>query len=643
MASSARIDELRKKFDENPRRYFAPLANEYRKVGDLEQAVFICQEYLPQQPGHMSGHIVFGQTLFEMGRFDEAKSVFETALSLDPENLIALRHLGDIARQTGDIAAARNWYQRVLEADPRNDEIAHVMAALHEPPAAAESITSSAAPTPLATPIVPPQPERAPAEVRPETPPGGFQIEKSEDRTGLESSRVVAPEPSRAVPGSRGLQRGDDRSSAYPSALEDSDEFSLDDVSFASGTTGQSSPRPAQASPREAAGAGAGRPVEGKPNEAAVEADGQPLGPGLDRDAHDRKPDESIGPQSVAAGQRVELATDIKLGLVSEEPPPVPPSGLDRSIAEVGGLETYEAGVLSSGPVESASLETEAFFDPTPAGPPRPDDVRQGARTEPSIAPAGAFVTETMAELYLQQGHLDSAVDIYRKLLQQNPADATLRARLRALEDRTHGKNRPAEGDAGSVAAIPVYGGPTIREFLVGLASRRVPVAGIEVASPVSSPQPPSRTERSAVAENGSAIPDSAVEPPAAESRGLTHSADQSLSGSIDAIFSGADDAASEPHPTARVDEAPATADAGQLPLEGAPARRAANELSLDHVFKANAPPRSGSDDFSFDQFFGEGTPGEAAPGSGDPGTAPSEPLDDIAQFSSWLSGLKKT
>ena len=41
MANSARIDELRKKFDENPRRYFAPLANEYRKSGDLDQAIFI--------------------------------------------------------------------------------------------------------------------------------------------------------------------------------------------------------------------------------------------------------------------------------------------------------------------------------------------------------------------------------------------------------------------------------------------------------------------------------------------------------------------------------------------------------------------------------------------------------------------------
>ena len=38
MASTARIDELKKKFDENPRRYFAPLANEFRKTGDAEQA-----------------------------------------------------------------------------------------------------------------------------------------------------------------------------------------------------------------------------------------------------------------------------------------------------------------------------------------------------------------------------------------------------------------------------------------------------------------------------------------------------------------------------------------------------------------------------------------------------------------------------
>ncbi len=145
MASSARIDELKKKFDENPRRYFAPLANEFRKAGDVSQAILICEEFLPAQPGHMSGHIVYGQALYESNRLDEARATFETALDLDPENVIALRHLGDIASTQGDSGAAKVWYWRVLDADPRNEEIQALIASL---PAeqGIEPTTASAAP-----------------------------------------------------------------------------------------------------------------------------------------------------------------------------------------------------------------------------------------------------------------------------------------------------------------------------------------------------------------------------------------------------------------------------------------------------------------------------------------------------------------
>src|SRR5688572_19117145 len=156
MSTSLRIEELKKKFDENPRRYFAPLANEYRKAGDLQQAISICQAHLPQQPGHMSGHIVYGQALFEARQFDQARTVFETALALDPENLIALRYLGDIAFELGDRGGARGWYTRVLETDPRNEEIAALMAAMGEergptsretaPAAAAEAAPAAPAP-----------------------------------------------------------------------------------------------------------------------------------------------------------------------------------------------------------------------------------------------------------------------------------------------------------------------------------------------------------------------------------------------------------------------------------------------------------------------------------------------------------------
>src|SRR5213075_1344773 len=118
-----RLRELQEKFEENPRRYFAPLANEYRKGGQPKRAIEICRVQLAQMPGHMSGQIVYGQSLYEVGEFDEARQVFERALTLDPENLIALRTLGDMSLQRGNTTEARSWYTRLLDADPKDTAV----------------------------------------------------------------------------------------------------------------------------------------------------------------------------------------------------------------------------------------------------------------------------------------------------------------------------------------------------------------------------------------------------------------------------------------------------------------------------------------------------------------------------------------
>ena len=130
MPSADRIDQLKKRYAENPQRFFAPLANEYRKAGEFDQAISLCQLHMAEQPLTLNGYVVYGQALYEAGRSDEAKATFEAAINLDPENLIALRHLGDIARTGGGSDEARVWYKRVLDADPRNEEVAALLADL---------------------------------------------------------------------------------------------------------------------------------------------------------------------------------------------------------------------------------------------------------------------------------------------------------------------------------------------------------------------------------------------------------------------------------------------------------------------------------------------------------------------------------
>ncbi len=408
MASSARIEELERKFNENPRRYFAPLANEYRKAGDLEQAIAICRTYVPQQPAHMSGHIVFGQALFEAGEHEEARGVFEAALALDPENLIALRHLGDIARERGELSAARTWYQRVLDADPRNDEVAALLSSL-------DGVTTRPAPD------VPTWAEINPERTL-ELPPGILETATRETVLGaaagapFSTAPTPVPAPSSGVadtlqPPPPGLPR--------PGWLRDT-PVRVEDIP---------GPGLVDLEPLDVAPA--------KPFDTAAPSHSQTAPP---------------GPAGTGAGHSGEATQGLEL-----EQPDATPSEADAGHgafhAPVGGLESMEF---------VAPARPEA---PAPVAH-APESVRPAAGDE---TPA-VFVTETMAELYLQQGFRDEALSVYRQLLAQNPNDSTLRSRVENLE----GGASSSVGDAAGVgvnvpdAAVPV----TVRAFFAALATR---------------------------------------------------------------------------------------------------------------------------------------------------------------------------
>jgi len=308
-ANTALIEDLLRQYAENPRRVFARLANELRKSGDYDRAIEICRGQIPQQPGYISGHIVLGQSLYDSGRLEEARQTFEAALNLDPENLIALRHLGDIARQHGANDVARGWYRRLLEVDPQNDEVVAQLEAMGE----------AAGGTPaMGQPAV------------------AGEFSPTVDLEGLSVPPIeAAPSPDAATPAAPEIEI---------------DEYRLD--------------------------------TAGKPSDGVAEHE----------------------PLDIETADAFEPATGAEKAFPD----------LEQSL-EVSGIGPSEAPPKAA---EAQAMFGDAVIDDTRESGGEPRDAVDAyypmldvQATGPSPA---AFVTETMAELYLQQGYVQEALDIYR-------------------------------------------------------------------------------------------------------------------------------------------------------------------------------------------------------------------------------------
>ncbi|MDQ3696573.1 MAG: tetratricopeptide repeat protein [Gemmatimonadota bacterium] len=369
MVSSALILELEKQFSDNPRRVFARLANEYRKSGDVGRAIEMCRAHVPQQPSYISGHIVLGQALYDDGQLDDARRTFEMALSLDPENLIALRQLGDIARLRGDTAIARDWYTRLLDVDPQNTEIIGQIDALDPGTAASTS-----------------QPHRTPVAVTGESTDWATESAGEREPTAVATSEAP-PSPSGIADDPAAWTGDSDRSGDLRQAIDwPSDTTVLLDDEEPIAPEGAASDAVAEHEPLDLAF---------NENEVMVDELGY----------------ESNAVSTVKVEAELPAFDDaLDLSAASLELPSAhePPAALR--------VERAEASEFSVG---------EAATDQ--------DEGSPGDAAEPDDTPA-AFVTETMAELYLQQGFRDEALGIYRRLLTLHPDDEALRDRVSRLE-----------------------------------------------------------------------------------------------------------------------------------------------------------------------------------------------------------------
>lgn len=479
----ARLEELERKFEESPHRYFASLANEYRKAGEPQRAADMCRAQLAAIPGHISGHIVLGQALYDSGDFDGSRAALERALILDPENIVALRYLGDIARDTGDTEGAESWYTRTLEADPYNEAATAALQAMRAAtPVNAQVSNSESITEPVEVGadnsnavIASPDPTLEPA---PESASDVQADDAAEVATEVESdfSSEAASQAALEETPEEVAEPATDH--ALSDVAEDPDVSiglpAEEVVALAPEATGGPAVQPASAARVEAASEATPEaafgpavdatsevtietPIEAAPD-AALEVGAEheevittghaaAVAPedtvDVDDSGTERSPVTEPPPQPEfeqeiqreTFSESGEFAGDLEISAASEQsesfeataselPPEIEVAAFSPDVA---AIDLQAAEVAESAGVELVDVAPHPLPDPVTVD----DLLQEEERVMESAAP---FVTETMADLYLEQGYPHEALELLLQLSEQRPDDQPLRDKIETVK-----------------------------------------------------------------------------------------------------------------------------------------------------------------------------------------------------------------
>jgi tetratricopeptide (TPR) repeat protein len=586
VAYTSEIEKLEARYRENPKgRNFAPLADAYRKAGLIDNAIELCQAGLQLHPDYVSGHIVHGRCLVDKKDDAGAEAVFRKVLDLDPENILALKVLAEIAERNDHFDQASEWLNRLLLADPMNGEAAEGLSrvrgkAAAQPPPAAEPVATMLMEPPADAPLLV---EHEELELESAAAGPGGDTPPSQPRLSIEYMEG---------PFDAGL------TDATTAAIE-RPEFDVERTSEPDQGSNVVVP-PGEIETYETLDLNQITPD-------AVIADGIEI-----EEPPELTPDVEVQVEGLARTQYEGSG----MFRVDDHPQGSPPGSDDRPTTPVTDLPLIMPDEMEPTPWEAArpSRETEPLESPvargTPAASPPmrlPDD--DGAADTDALSQAEPVVTETMAELYLRQGHREDALQVYEALLARRPQDARLRRKVMELSAPV-----PRGRATGS--------GQSAGAFLKGILSSK-PGA----PAPVLDPEPP----------QPSPVPSVHPMTPVSEAGGQPA-----------AVEAGWDQRASAPAP-------------------GSPTRPASDAISLDSVFgeeggrgsvptlpepvpepPAKLPTASGG--FSFDDFFGTATSPASGSSKAAANARPSRPSgrnrspeqeEDLDQFQAWLKSLK--
>jgi tetratricopeptide (TPR) repeat protein len=116
------IERYQKLYEQDPKsRVFAPLAEGYRKMGLLKEALEVAEMGVKTHPTFPGGRVALGRIYADTARPHDAEREFRKAAELSPENLLAHQLLAETCLKLKKTKDALRAYKMILFLNPDND------------------------------------------------------------------------------------------------------------------------------------------------------------------------------------------------------------------------------------------------------------------------------------------------------------------------------------------------------------------------------------------------------------------------------------------------------------------------------------------------------------------------------------------
>jgi tetratricopeptide (TPR) repeat protein len=547
MAISSEVEKLERRWNENPSGLtFAPLAEAYRRAGDQQRALEILEVGLTVHPDYVPALIVRGRCHLDSGSLVDAEAAFQQVLARDPANAIALRGMADLCERGGRVPEAIERLELLLEVDRSNSEARADLIRLKSAPAVPDATVPAVSAqidedlTLVSLPDEGSDKAVAVPDLPDETDEGALRIENlsvdpmtSEEEPDLPQPEArlpweplampgwgePAPEPVESAAVSAAPEELQPEARALPEEVQPEVQPD-DDAPVAEEPVVATSNPPLEGlmdvsdlpvTPPETIAEQPAEPMAHRPWDyllAAPSESQEPAASGVDADRESDEP--AIAGAAPVEAAAVESVVSVEMNLVGEAPAEAVGSELAGPVPVAEQGEVAPEATASESPVMNEPVPPES---PEAAEIPWPevaeadqeeveasvDDLveaeseeavavaEEAALAEPADDPA-LIVTESMAELFLKQGHRELALAVYRQLLERSPSSDSLLEAIARLENEAAARQAAAPVMDRPSRAASVTGGEPVGAMLQAVLSSPPPASASNVLPPAIEP-----------------------------------------------------------------------------------------------------------------------------------------------------------